>query len=94
MTFLDPALELGADLLGEATEAFSESLSGRITHAFAGSSAIRFIDYDRGTQELSVTFRNAGPYVFTGVPESVVEGWVAASSAGGYYNRFIRGVYS
>ena len=89
MTFLDPALEL----IEEGAAALSESASGRISHAFV-SSAISYIDYDASTQELSVTFRNGGPYVFTGVPRSVVEGWVAAASAGGYYNRFIRGSYS
>lgn len=90
MTFLDTAVEL----LAEGAEVMSdETSSGRITHAFV-SSAISFIDYDESTQDLSVTFRNGGPYVFTGVPRSVVEGWVAAPSAGGYYNRFIRGVYA
>lgn len=93
MTFLDAAAELLEAEAPEALAGLSETTSGRITHVFV-SSAISFIDYDIATQELSVTFRNGGPYVFTGVPQSLIEGWVAAPSAGSYYNRFIRGSYS
>jgi guanyl-specific ribonuclease Sa len=87
MTFLDAAAELAGDALESvATEAQS---TGRITHAFV-SEAIAFIDYEIDTQELSVTFNRGGPYVYTGVPQSVVEGWLNAESAGGYYHRFIK----
>ena len=87
MTFLDISSDIvGADIEATATEVLS---GGRITHAFV-SEAIAFIDYEIDTQELSVTFTRGGPYVFTGVPQSVVEGWLTAQSAGGYYHRFIK----
>lgn len=85
MAFLDAA----ANFLSEGTEALAEAGGGRITHAFS-SEAIAFIDYDPDTQELLVTFTRGGPYVYTGVPQSVVEGWLAAPSAGRYYHQFIK----
>jgi hypothetical protein len=88
MTFLDAASEL-ADLGEGLVETEATSVGGRITHAFV-SEAIAFIDYEIDTQELFVTFTRGGPYVFTGVPQSVVEGWLTADSAGGYYHRFIK----
>lgn len=85
MSFLDAVLELS-----EEAGALAEGVGGgRITHAFV-SEAIAFIDYDASTEELSVTFTRGGPYVFTGVPQSVVEGWLSAPSAGRYYHAFIK----
>jgi frataxin-like iron-binding protein CyaY len=87
MTFLDISSDIvGGEIEGTATEALS---GGRITHAFS-SEAIAFIDYDIETEELSVTFTKGGPYVYTGVPQSVVEGWISADSAGRYFHSFIK----
>jgi hypothetical protein len=87
MTFLDAATELAEDAI--ETVATEVQSGGRITHAFV-SEAIAFIDYEIDSQELSVTFVKGGPYVFTGVPQSVVEGWLNADSAGRYYHSFIK----
>ena len=55
------------------------------------SSAIRAVGYDGYT--LSVEFHNSGVYDHPGVPESVYDGLMNASSMGAYYNRYIRGRY-
>ena len=55
------------------------------------SSAIAAIGYEDGI--LAVTFHNSGTYYHPGVPYSVFEGLLRASSKGAFYNRFIRGRY-
>jgi hypothetical protein len=88
MSFLDLSEVVGGDFPGlAATEV--DPLAGRISRAFV-SEAIAYIDYDPQTEELLVTFTRGGPYVFTGVPSSVVEGWLTAESPGRYYHAFIK----
>lgn len=55
------------------------------------SSAIRAIGYEDGT--LAVRFHRTGTYYHYGVPYSVFEGLLHASSKGAFYNAFIRGRY-
>jgi hypothetical protein len=37
--------------------------------------------------------RGSSPYVYSGVPLSVVDGFETAASAGSYYNAVIKGQY-
>jgi hypothetical protein len=55
------------------------------------SSAIRAVGYDGST--LTVLFVSGRIYDHPGVPYSVYEGLMRASSKGTYYNRYIRGRY-
>lgn len=80
----------------DAVEGAARSLLGRhITHEFS-SEAIASIDWDPESLDLRIVFvggRGGGEYVFPGVPESVVRGFIDAGSAGSYYNAQIRGRY-
>ena len=55
------------------------------------SSAIAAIGYEDGI--LAVTFHDSGTYYHPGVPYSVFEGLLRASSKGAFYNQHIRGKY-
>lgn len=55
------------------------------------SSAIRAVGYDGST--LAIQFHDSGTYHHYGVPYSVYEGLMRASSKGRYYNWRIRGRY-
>ncbi len=55
------------------------------------SSAILALGYDGST--LTVEFHNGRTYDHPGVPFSVFEGLLRASSKGRYYNRKVRGRY-
>ena len=55
------------------------------------SSAIAAIGYEDGI--LAVMFHSSGTYYHPGVPYSVFEGLLRASSKGAYYNQHIRGKY-
>jgi KTSC domain len=55
------------------------------------SSAIRAVGYDGWT--LTVEFCNGRIYDHPGVPYSVYQGLMQASSKGAYYNHYIRGKY-
>jgi hypothetical protein len=50
-------------------------------------------EYDNETQTLSVTFTNGRTYDLDGVPPDLFEGLCSASSAGTYFNTYLRGVY-
>jgi len=58
------------------------------------SSAIRAADYDSASRLLYIWFPNNGPYTFYGVPEHIFRGLISASSAGSYYNQYIRGRFT
>lgn len=55
------------------------------------SSAIAAIGYENGT--LAVKFHDSGIYHHHGVPYSVFEGLLNATSPGTYYNKHIRGKF-
>ena len=58
---------------------------------FLDSSVIRAVGYDGYT--LRVVFHTGRTYDHPGVPKSVFDGLMRASSKGAYYNQFIRGRY-
>ncbi len=57
------------------------------------SSNIASADHDPATGDLRVTFKNGSTYIYSNVPEHVVEGLHSAESAGGYLNSQIKGQY-
>lgn len=57
------------------------------------SSAIRAVDYDITTKRLLIKFTSGYSYVYHGVPESVFNGLLNASSKGQYFNRYIKNHY-
>jgi hypothetical protein len=58
------------------------------------SSALNWIDYDKSTQELYVTFKSGKTYTYYGVPEQVYLALLKASSKGIFFNEYIRDQYS
>jgi hypothetical protein len=60
---------------------------------YLNSSAILGADCDFWSQVLTIQFSSGGVYDFHGVPESVFQGLISASSPGSYYNQHIRGRY-
>jgi hypothetical protein len=58
------------------------------------SSAIRRVAYDVGTNRMYIDLENSDPYYeYCGVPESIFQGLVSASSVGRYYNEYIKDRY-
>jgi hypothetical protein len=63
-----------------------------MTLTLVSSSAIRAVGYDGHT--LTVEFHTGRIYDHSGVPYSVYQEFMNASSMGAYYNRHIRGRYN
>lgn len=61
---------------------------------YVQSSNVDQIGYDDSTQELHVTFKNGGHYVYHNVPEHLFEGLKNAASVGSFLNREIKSSYS
>lgn len=59
-----------------------------------GSSNIDEATYDPDKQELTVTFHSGDTYVYSSVPAETYSGLTSAASAGGYFHRHIRDVFS
>ncbi len=57
------------------------------------SSAIRAVEYNEFTGDLTIYFQSSSGYTFHGVPWDVYVGLISASSAGSYYHRYIKGRY-
>ena len=55
------------------------------------SSVISSANYENG--RLTIDFSNGKSIVYKGVPEAKAKGLKRANSAGGYYNRNIRGAF-
>jgi hypothetical protein len=55
------------------------------------SSCLSWVEYDSGTMWL--TFCNGLEYTLQGVPERHYHGLLNASSAGWYFNRYLKGRY-
>lgn len=55
------------------------------------SSDIASVGYENGV--LYIQFRSGGLYQYTGVPASVYESLMSASSHGKYFHAFIKNVY-
>jgi len=57
------------------------------------STAISLVEYDTEDQTMTVTFTNGKSYDLTGVPPDMYEGLCSDSSAGSYFNTYLRGRY-
>jgi hypothetical protein len=57
------------------------------------SSNLRSARYDTATNTLVIEFRSGRVYKYAGVPTTIYEGLLRASSAGRYFNRWIRKRY-
>lgn len=60
---------------------------------FLRSSNLRAAAYDPSTNILTIEFRNGGAYTYSGVPQMVYAGLLAAGSHGRYFQRWIRNRY-
>lgn len=58
------------------------------------SSNLDQVEYDSETQEMVITFKTGQAYSYSGVPMQAWMGIQHAPSAGSYFYRNIRGVYS
>ena len=62
---------------------------------YLNSSAIQRVEYDPASGNLDVWFqKSGGPYTYYGVPSSIYQGLLSASSAGSYFDTYIRIQYS
>ncbi|WP_411845726.1 KTSC domain-containing protein [Roseibacillus persicicus] len=57
------------------------------------SSAISEVEYNPASRHLKIRFKDSKWYDFVGVPESIYQGLISASSAGTYYHNHIEGRY-
>ena len=57
------------------------------------STAIRQVDYDAGSQALTVRFLKGGLAVYEGVPRAVFDAMIKAPSVGRYYRQVIQARY-
>lgn len=64
-----------------------------ITHDTPTSSNIARMKYDPATAVLSIEFRSGKTYSYADVPYDVFNNFIAAPSAGRFFNSTIKGVY-
>lgn len=57
------------------------------------SSNIRSVGYDPNTRTLEVEFNNDGVYQYSGVPETIYQGFMRAASKGSYFHDHIKDRY-
>lgn len=57
------------------------------------SSCISRVEYNPATRTMRITFRTTGTYTLRGVPERHYNGILNASSAGRYFNTWLKGNY-
>lgn len=62
-------------------------------HRFSQSSMIDHIVYDDAARTLCIAFRDAGKYVYDGVPAALFEAFCRAASAGTFFNERIKDRY-
>ena len=66
-----------------------------ISVAVEGSSNVKSFTYNETTQDLRIQFLSGLPvYRFCNVEKSIVVNFIAASSKGQYFSKFIRGKYA
>lgn len=62
---------------------------------YLSSSAIARVEYDAASLVMQIWFQgNSQPYSYFGVPDGVYRGLITASSAGGFYDRYVKDRYS
>lgn len=66
---------------------------GEATWQSLSSSNLRRCSYDIETETLRVQFNSGKTYTYEGVPASVYNGLLEATSAGQYFNSNIKGIY-
>lgn len=54
------------------------------------SSHIQQADYDRESEDLTITFQDGSQYVYRNVPPSTYRGLTLAESCGSFFHRHIR----
>jgi hypothetical protein len=54
------------------------------------SSNLKSVGYDYSTQTLEIEFLNGGLYQYSGVPGSVYNGLMSASSHGSYFDQYVK----
>ncbi|WP_459901724.1 KTSC domain-containing protein [Desulfobaculum senezii] len=65
-----------------------------MTRHYVSSQAINSIGYDEGTMQLEIVFTSSPrAYTFCGVPLSVFQSFLNASSKGSFYSNYIRNRY-
>ena len=57
------------------------------------SSNIRFVGYDPASRTLEVEFHGGGLYQYSGVPETIYQGFMRAASRGSYFHDLLKGRY-
>ena len=57
------------------------------------SSCLSWVEYDPFTGTMDLRFRGGRNYALHGVPESHYHGLLQASSAGWYFNAYLKGRY-
>jgi len=57
------------------------------------SSNLGSVGYDSSTNTLEIEFKNGGVYQYYGVPPTVYQGLMNATSHGKYFHAHIKGVY-
>ncbi len=66
---------------------------GNVEWNLVESSNITAIGYDEEKRELRVQFKSGAEYIYSDVPQDVVQAFLAAESKGKYLNEHIKGVY-
>jgi KTSC domain len=64
-----------------------------MNHTSVSSSNLRSVGYDQGSSTLEIAFHNGGTYQYSGVPSSVYQSLIHASSKGTYFHDHIRDRY-
>jgi len=57
------------------------------------SSNIRSVGYDPASRTLELEFHSGGLYQYSGVPETIYQGFMRAASKGSYFHDHIKGRY-
>ena len=57
------------------------------------STNIRSVGYDPGKNTLELEFHSGGVYQYSGVPETIYQGFMRAVSKGTYFHDHIKGRY-
>ncbi len=61
---------------------------------FPRSTVIKSADYDPEARTLDIIFRTGRRYAYFDVPDTVFDALITASSAGEYFNTYVRDQYS